>query len=332
MKIPDLGRYGFAPADLPIVEKLQRAGAAPACGEQRRRSGIREEQASPSLPAGDGGLDFRWPDVPGAVRSQVARFVDAVTSTLAGNLLGIYLHGSLATGGFNPQRSDIDLLVVTGAAVMAETKRCLVEMLLDLSGRPRPIEVSFLREADLIPWKHPTPYALHFSESWRNRYEDELRSGTWVRWNEGARDDADLAAHITVARHRGIHLAGTPVREALPPVPWQHYLDSIVADLRWAWEQAQRDPVYLTLNACRVLAAVAEGQVLSKTEAGVWALGLLPEALRPVVRWALGEYRGAPAGSISPAEIEALFHHVMATASAWSNWPAAGLLDSGALR
>ncbi|MDI6893742.1 MAG: (deoxy)nucleoside triphosphate pyrophosphohydrolase [Bacillota bacterium] len=47
VKIPDLHRYGFAPADLPIVEKLQRTGAAPACGEQRRRSGIREEQASP---------------------------------------------------------------------------------------------------------------------------------------------------------------------------------------------------------------------------------------------------------------------------------------------
>ncbi|MDQ0195648.1 nucleotidyltransferase domain-containing protein [Paenibacillus wynnii] len=31
---------------------------------------------------------------------------------LSGNLLGIYLHGSLAMGCFNPLKSDIDFLIV----------------------------------------------------------------------------------------------------------------------------------------------------------------------------------------------------------------------------
>ncbi|MGN7761522.1 nucleotidyltransferase domain-containing protein [Paenibacillus sp. 22594] len=35
---------------------------------------------------------------------------------LKGNLLGIYLHGSLAMGCFNPLKSDVDFLVVVKKA------------------------------------------------------------------------------------------------------------------------------------------------------------------------------------------------------------------------
>lgn len=288
VEITDLGRYAFAPADLPIVEKLQRTG--------------RNIPAS-LLPdaAGGEGSGYRWPDVPAAVRSQVVRFVDAISGILTGNLLGIYLHGSLALGGFNPERSDIDLLVLMREGMAVETKRRIVESLLGLSGCPRPIEVSFLREADLIPWKHPTPYDLHFSEAWRSRYTDELESGTWMHWNDTTCNDPDLAAHITVTRHRGVCLAGKPARESLPPVPWHDYLESIVGDLTWAAGRAEGDPTYLLLNACRVLAAAREGLILSKPEAAVWALEELPEALRPAVRRALRQYRGDPSDPTGPA-------------------------------
>ena len=34
---------------------------------------------------------------------------------LGGNLVGLYLHGSLALGGFNPRRSDVDYIAVVQA-------------------------------------------------------------------------------------------------------------------------------------------------------------------------------------------------------------------------
>ena len=38
--------------------------------------------------------------------------VEAAKGAFGANLTGVYLHGSLAMGCFNPKKSDIDLLVV----------------------------------------------------------------------------------------------------------------------------------------------------------------------------------------------------------------------------
>ncbi len=48
------------------------------------------------------------------VRAQLARVADIWQSRLAGDLLGVYLHGSLALGRFAGPVSDLDLLIVTG--------------------------------------------------------------------------------------------------------------------------------------------------------------------------------------------------------------------------
>jgi streptomycin 3"-adenylyltransferase len=92
------------------------------------------------------------------VKSQVEQFARGVQEILADELEGAYLHGSLAMGCFNPERSDIDLLFVIREAMTVETKRHLAELLLRCSGAPRPIEVSFLGRQDLDPWEYPTPF------------------------------------------------------------------------------------------------------------------------------------------------------------------------------
>lgn len=42
----------------------------------------------------------------------LGEIVNIFTSQLQDNLIGIYLHGSLVMGCFNPQSSDIDFLVI----------------------------------------------------------------------------------------------------------------------------------------------------------------------------------------------------------------------------
>jgi streptomycin 3"-adenylyltransferase len=51
-------------------------------------------------------------ETPRSVDEQVDRLVAGFRDILGDNLHGIYLHGSLALGCFNPARSDIDVLVV----------------------------------------------------------------------------------------------------------------------------------------------------------------------------------------------------------------------------
>src|SRR5690242_19376551 len=117
---------------------------------------------------------YSWATCPAGVRSQIERLLAITQDALQDNLTGVYLHGSLAMGCFNPERSDLDLLVITSEPMSVETKRALVEALLRLSGNPTPIEISFLSAADLMPWRYPTPFDLHYSEDWRSRCEQAL--------------------------------------------------------------------------------------------------------------------------------------------------------------
>ncbi|HEY7349228.1 MAG TPA: aminoglycoside adenylyltransferase domain-containing protein [Ktedonobacterales bacterium] len=235
---------------------------------------------------------YSWATCPPAARSQIEQFLAITRDALQENLTGVYLHGSLALGCFNPARSDLDLLVVTRQPMSVETKRAFAETLLGLSRNPTPIEISFLSAQDLAPWRCPTPFDLHYSESWRSRCEQALANDGWRAWNDQRQTDLDLAAHITVTRARGICLVGQSIGETFPPVPTRDYLAAIWDDFLWAREALTKNPTYFVLNACRVAAYLLEGRVCSKEEGGVWGLHVVPTAFRNPIVQALEVYRG----------------------------------------
>ncbi len=237
---------------------------------------------------------FGWNNCPASVHQQVMALVTGLQAALGHNLLGVYLHGSLAMGCFNPQRSDLDVLAVTRGALAPTARPQLARLLLLLSGVPAAIELSVLDHASLYPWRHPAPYEFHYSEDWRDRTQAHLDNVTWPEV-ESAPTDADLAAHITIAVARGVVLWGVPINEALPCVPPADYADSILADFRWARDLLGVNPVYFVLNACRVLAFLEEGRLLSKDEGGAWGLGRLPAIHHPIIQQALSVYRGEAA-------------------------------------
>ena len=53
------------------------------------------------------------------------RLSERTATVLGGSLVGVYLHGSAVLGGFAPERSDLDLLVVAGGRLDAATGRRL---------------------------------------------------------------------------------------------------------------------------------------------------------------------------------------------------------------
>lgn len=222
---------------------------------------------------------------------QLAAFMQAMRASLQRNLVGIYLHGSLALGCFNPARSDLDLLVISEGPITVPTKRDLAQQLLRISNRPRPIEMSVLHRAQLSPWRYPTPFDFHYSESWRDRLEQDLQTGAWQYWGATLQEDPDLAAHITVTRVRGVRLVGEATWHVFPPVPPDDYRAALLYDVYDALDALERDPVYAILNTCRTLAFLREGSILSKAEGGEWALQHLPEPLRSIIRTALESYR-----------------------------------------
>jgi streptomycin 3"-adenylyltransferase len=234
---------------------------------------------------------YSWFDCPPAVREQGEQLIHDIVSCLQEQLIGIYLHGSLAMGCFNPERSDLDILVITGQALPLQRKRRLIEGLLRLSRQPQPIEISFVQQSDLVPWRYPAPFDLHYSEMWRESYERNLAGEGWLSWNDTQRRDPDLAAHVTVINARGLCLYGPPIADLFPPVPAEDYLASVAGDIYDGLDRIRIDPVYSVLNCCRTYAYLREGHIYSKAEGGDWALAVLPAQFHPVITTALKLYR-----------------------------------------
>lgn len=233
---------------------------------------------------------YGWDNCPYDTRHQVAVIRDGIIQLLGDNLIGIYLHGSLAFGCFNPQRSDIDLLAVTREVMRLKIKRQLATLLLDNSAPylppsvTRPVEISVLTWDQLHPWQYPTPYDFHYSEGWRAIIDQQFSSER--------RFDRDIAAHVVVTRYVGLPLQGAPVDEVFPTIPEQDYSDALLYDLEGLDAKIESSPNYYILNACRVLAFLQDREIFSKEAAALWALQELPPELHEIVEQALGCYRG----------------------------------------
>ena len=157
------------------------------------------------------------------------------------NLVGLYLHGSLAMGCFHPAKSDIDFLVVAKEKLDPEIKKCIIKKLLALHDRipgDGGLEMSILLERHLKPFIYPTPFELHYSPHYRGKYiSDE-------NYPCAGLEDKDLAAHIMVTYHRGIVLYGKPIKDVFDPIPEQYYIDSIISDVKNADVEIVKAPVY----------------------------------------------------------------------------------------
>ncbi len=240
----------------------------------------------------DGMRQYTWATCSKVIQSEVNTLRTELQRLLGHDLLGIYLHGSLALGGFHPTRSDIDVVVLTGQRMDLEVKRATMACLLRVSKMPCPLDIRFLVEHDLFPFQHPLPCDLPYNEMQREQYQQDLRSGNWKHWNDVIQHDPDLTTFLAVLHQHGICLYGKPLVEAFPPVPEHDFREAIVTTFQAAREHPLQDLVSFVLNACRVSAYLHNSTILSKDAGGVWGLGHLPEQYHPLIQQALARSRG----------------------------------------
>ena len=103
---------------------------------------------------------------PEDVAGRVAEHFTAESKRILGdNLVGVYLHGSAVMGCFNPQKSDVDLLVVVNEEPTDAVKRAFLNMVVSLNetGPAKGIEMSIVERSVCKPFAYPTPFVLHFS-------------------------------------------------------------------------------------------------------------------------------------------------------------------------
>jgi predicted nucleotidyltransferase len=215
---------------------------------------------------------------------------------LCSKLIGVYVHGSAALGGFNPAQSDLDYLVLISSPLTNSERRALSISFLQIYGEDAPakgVEMSIVHER--FAGKHfqyPTPYEFYMGSPEQVRFYGQPRDSTHVE------TDKDLAAHFMITKMRGLCVYGQPIDDVFEVVAREYYLDSIATDsersftniLKKTGSQECVVPMYAVLNFCRVLAFVDDGLITSKIEGGKWGIKILPNKFYPIILSGLLEY------------------------------------------
>ena len=237
-------------------------------------------------------IDYNWANCSKVVKAEIYTLLSELQQRLGENILGIYLNGSLAAGGFNPERSDIDILVLTAQELTGEVKRDIITLLLRISRMPGPLEVYFLVEKVLHPIQQPLPVSLYYDEKEREHYQLEIHKDYRDYWSTATQYTSDLTIYLTTLHQYGICLYGQSIAEAIPTIPADIIRKALITNLQGARDQRLRDPINFVLNASRTIAYLHDGNMLSKGAGGIWALTHLPEQFHPLIQQALAVYQG----------------------------------------
>jgi streptomycin 3"-adenylyltransferase len=232
----------------------------------------------------------------GQTREEVVEYGRLLAKALAvnreGMLVGAYLHGSAAMGGWLADRSDVDLLLVVQEDTPAEAVQAIEQTLADnVSACPGTgLECSVVLAQQAATPTPPWPFLLHVQSG--------LGEATRRFRGDAVEGDADLLMHYAVCRATGVPLLGPDPAEVIGVVPRDTILAYLVDELGWG--VANGSEAYAVLNACRALVYAADGELVSKLAGGRHGLdqGLGPAG---VVARALD----AQLGKIPPGEITA---------------------------
>ena len=201
----------------------------------------------------------------GAYLSQVAA---ATRDVLAERFAGMWVVGSLATGDFDPGRSDIDVLAGHTGVLDEPTKDALIGRL-SHTALPCPahgLDFILYPAAELSQPGRAPNYAVSLASG--PDWGDEIGAGGPYR---GGLID------LSVARSRGLAVAGRPAAHAVGEVSRSWVLQELAESILWHRTKVHdpfHDPYGTNgvLNACRALSFAATGEWGSKSDGAAWYL------------------------------------------------------------
>jgi hypothetical protein len=200
-----------------------------------------------------------------------------VAAAAGGQLLAAYLHGSSVLGGWRPDRSDIDVLLLTAGELAGPALSGVTAALLaTVSQCPgRDLECSVVSAEQAASPGEPWPFLLQVQAG-------PDRASPRVVRGEAMPGDANLLMPYAAARSAGWPVYGPPPMALIGPIPRPAILSYLAGQLAWGLRHAPE--AYGVLNACRALVFLTDGLIVSKISGGETAL-----------------HRGGPADIIQPA-------------------------------
>ncbi len=212
-----------------------------------------------------------------------------VKDILKENYVGVYFHGSLRLGSFNPNMSDLDFLIVVNDKLDNETKEKICEVMLEHEKEfpHKGFEFSVLLKEYCKNIVHPMPYELHMSKDWIEIY---ITDKTQVI-NSNHKVDPDLVSHINVVNQKNEKLDfGCKSERIFSKVPQDLVVESNYLDIKECAENIIKNPIYSILNLCRFYAYIKDGLTLSKFAGGKYAIKENCFGYKNLIKSAMNDY------------------------------------------
>lgn len=203
----------------------------------------------------------------GDMNDRLSRYAQRLTDALGDDLVGVYLHGSLARGCHNPATSDADIIVVLRDGFTQPDMDLLYQIGQEVGV---PIDAVFVTESKLNADVCSTPIAFLAPP----RCIEQSHKGSIFLLD---RQDAYEA---------GIALIGPSPKDLIRPVPWEALTSSL--DFLFPYIVPRFKNAVLML--CRITYTWTFHKMCSKREAGEWALTACGKEWRPTIETALAEY------------------------------------------
>ena len=229
------------------------------------------------------------------VNEAVQMLLTNIQAVLNDYFVGLYLLGSLASGGFDPGHSDIDFLVVT-------TKALPKSLFPALEAMHMRIRDSSLEWAKKLEGTYLSRRVIHvFTPS--KRKIPYLNEGRFFITEQGM----EWIINRYILWENGITVAGPPIKSMIAPISRDELRKAIVDTLLTYWtpkvnERGWLEPPghqpYIVLTCCRALYTLKHGIIASKSVSAEWALKALDKHWKGLIEHAINWHYGMPGGDI----------------------------------
>lgn len=222
-----------------------------------------------------------------------------IKAALGDQFVGMYLYGSLASGDFNPETSDIDFVVVTADELPDDTIAGLAAMHARIATGG--LKWAAKLEGSYLPQRVLRRYAPTDDTPWPT-----LNEGRFYLAPHGF--DWVIQRHIL--REQGVVVAGPPPQPMIDPVRPNDLRQAVRELVQAWWAPMIQNPVrlerseyqaYAILSMCRALHAMRYGVIVSKPFAARWARQELGASWAIVIERALAWRPGVRLDSLREA-------------------------------
>lgn len=194
----------------------------------------------------------------------------SVKGILKEQFVGMYLYGSLSSGDFNPESSDIDFLVIT-------TDQLSERIISELDVMHKQKWATSLKRADKLEGSY-IPKELIRKHDPNGVACPTINEGNFYLDSPGS----DWVIQRHVVRECGVVLEGPDPKSLIDPVSPEEIRQSVMGVLDKWWFPMLDNPKWLSdhggeyhafavITMCRALHAIQYGKIVSKPVAANWA-------------------------------------------------------------